>query len=332
MADIERFNADGLAFEARYAETMEAVILPALAQRRRIVPVRGDGDRPLYVEAFDADAPRGTVTLVHGFTENAYKYSELTYSLLQNGFSVVAYDHRGHGRSWRDPAISDLSLTHVDRFDEYVSDLKCVCEQALAAMPRPWTVFCHSMGGAVTGLFLENHPGTFARAAMCAPMIAARRNGMSMGAARAVAAVGKATAGGKARVVGGKPYAGPEDFDTSAATSRARFDWYDAVKAATPEYQNNGPSFGWLVEGLRVTGRLLAPGAPERIDIPVTLYTAALDGSVLPEEQKRFIDRVKQGRHVTVENARHEIFRSTDDTLFPWWHDVLTFLKSANPQ
>ena len=140
MADAP-FNADGLVRSDHYAGTMNDVVLPWLAGRRTDATVAGEGGVPLFCSRFDADKPRGTVLIVHGFTENAEKYDELIHSLLRSGYSVVAYDQRGHGRSWRDPAISDISLTHVNRFGEYVADLKAVCDGVLAAMPKPWLLF-----------------------------------------------------------------------------------------------------------------------------------------------------------------------------------------------
>ena len=131
------FNPDGLVLSGHYAETMNGVVAPWLAARRTDVTVAGEGGKPLFCSRFDAERPRGTVVIVHGFTENADKYAELIHSLLRCGYSVVAYDQRGHGRSWRDPAITDISLTHVDRFVEYVADLKSVCDAVLKAMPRP---------------------------------------------------------------------------------------------------------------------------------------------------------------------------------------------------
>ena len=59
-------------------------------------------------------------------------------------------------------------------------------------------------------------------------------------------------------------------------------------------------------------------------------YTAALDDTVLPEPQAAFIARVKDGTHVTVEGAKHEIYRSPDAVVFPWWHDVLGFLAGKD--
>ena len=156
----ERFNEDGLILSTDYANTMETVVLPYLKAREKVnSALKGDNGKPLYCVSYPADAPKGTVLVLHGFTENAYKFSEIIYSLLQNSFSVVAYDQRGHGRSWRDEGVqSDPSLTHVNVFDEYVNDLKAVCDTVLKTMPKPWMIFSHSMGGAVSSLFLEKYP------------------------------------------------------------------------------------------------------------------------------------------------------------------------------
>ena len=325
----EKFNAEGLILSAGYEETMRDAVLPELERRQNVIPVRGAGGAPLYCVSYGADAPaRGTVLVLHGFTENAYKFAEVIYSLLQNGFSVLAYDQRGHGRSWRDESVqADPSLTHVDRFGEYVEDLEAVCEQALSGMPGPWAVFAHSMGGAVAALYLEKHPDTFARAALCAPMIAPNRSGVPLGLSKLICRCGQVLGKGKKRIFLSKPYAGPEDFATSCAAGRERFDWYDRVKNERPGFHNNGPTYTWTLESLNVTEEILRPGAVERIACPVRLYSAEQDSSVLPDAQERFIARVREGKRVFVKGSRHEIYRSADAVLFPWWHDVLTFLK-----
>ncbi len=325
-----RFNEDGLALSANYADTMENAVLPWLKQREQAQTVEGQGGKPLYCVSYDADEPKGTVLVLHGFTECAEKFAELIYSLLQNGFSVVAYDQRGHGYSWRDGAAKkDVSLTHVSDFNEYEQDLLCVCNTVLKKMPKPWMIFGHSMGGAVTCLFLERHPGVFCRAALCAPMIAANLGSIPGTAVNIMCRCFKLIGMGKKRVFISKPYSGPEDFGTGFATSRERFGWFDKVKYDHKEYWNNGPSYSWTLEAIKVTKWLLAPGAPEKIDCPVKLYTAEDDACVYPEPQKRFIGRVKQGEWAIVKGSRHEIYRSTDDVLFPWWHDVLAFLKKG---
>lgn len=328
MSERKLLSEDGLILSSNYQETMDQVVLPYLKQRQTDTLVQGAGGRPLFCSFFTAEYPRGTAVIVHGFTENAFKYSELIYSLVRAGFHVCAYDQRGHGRSWRDEKVtSDLSLTHVSDFNEYEEDLQAVCRQMLADQPRPYVLFAHSLGGAVGALFLERHPDVFDRAVLCAPMIAANRNGIPFFAGKLICRSAKAMGKGAQRIMMSKPYNGPEDFATSCASGKERFDWYDAVKAAHPEFHNNGPTYQWTLQSLRASQMLLCPGAVEKIGIPVRVYGAEEDHSVLPSAQKMFVRRLKDGKRTVVPGSKHEIYRSGDEVLFPWWHEVLEFLK-----
>lgn len=323
----EVMNQDGLVLSTAYADTMDHQVFPYLKARQKDSTVSGADQKPLFCSRYTADQPKGTVLIVHGFTENAFKFSELIYSFLQNGYSVVAYDQRGHGHSWRSEKVKDISLIHVDHFSDYVRDMEVIVDTVVAKLPRPWLLFSHSMGGAVSGLYLEKHPETFARAAFCAPMIQANMGGMSTAVVKMLCHGAKLLGKAQGRVFVSKPYTKKETFEASVATGRERFDWYENIRFNTKEFHTNGPSYSWTLESVRVTDQLLAPGAPEKIACPVRLYTAELDNTVLPDAQKQFITRIKNGSHVIVKGAKHEIYRSNDDVLFPWWHDVLTFLK-----
>lgn len=323
----EGLTEDYLVKSDHYAETMNETVIPALLIRQKDVRLQGDGDVELFCSFYTADDPIGTALVVHGFTENAFKFSELIYSLVHAGFNVCAYDQRGHGRSGRVKGIDDLSLTHVRDFNSYVRDMETVIDNVMKNSPKPWVVFCHSMGGAVTGLYLERHPGVFARAALCAPMIAASRGHVPFFAIKAICRGAKLIGKGKKRIFLSKPYDGPEDYATSVATGKERFQWYDAIKAANPRYHNNGPTYDWTLQSMQVSQMLLWPKRVEKIDAQVRLYSAALDTTVLASAQRMFVKRLRHGKMIEVKGAKHEIYRSTDDVLFPWWHHVLAFLK-----
>ena len=67
----------------------------------------------------------------------------------------------------------------------------------------------------------------------------------------------------------------------------------------------------------------------EKISCPVRLYSAEQDSIVMPEAQQAFIARVRNGVRTQVRGSRHEIYRSDDQVLFPWWHEILTFLSGS---
>ncbi|MEZ4215698.1 MAG: alpha/beta hydrolase [Myxococcota bacterium] len=91
-------------------------------------------------------AARGRVVLVHGFGEHSGRYDEMAAWLVDRGFAVDAYDHRGHG-------LSEGHRNFVPRargFDAYVDDLMTFL--ALLAGEREEAariLVGHSMGGLV---------------------------------------------------------------------------------------------------------------------------------------------------------------------------------------
>lgn len=322
------FNEDFLVSSSSYTDMMNGTVLPWLSRKEKKDVIQGSDNRPLYCVSYEAEDPIGTVVIVHGFTENAYKYSELIWSLLHFRFSVIAFDQRGHGCSWRDPDIHDPSVTHVDHFSEYTDDLSLICDTYLPTFPKPFFVFGHSMGGAVSILFLEQHPDVFSAAVLSSPMIAPHTGGIPARFASAIGLAAIKLGKGKNKPFFMKSYNGPEDFNTSCATDPARFEWYDQIKSQNVYFQNSVPSYRWTYEALHVTDKILAENAPEGISCPVILFSAETDYSVLPAPQKAFIDRVPRGQFIFVKGSRHEIYRSMNDVLFPWWHEVLKFYQS----
>ena len=323
------FDKDFLVYSGDYGEVMNGTVIPWLSARERKQDVAGCDGHPLYCVSYDADEPIGTVMILHGFTENAFKYAELIWSLLHKRFSVIAYDQRGHGRSWREDGISDPSVTHVSRFTDYVEDLRIVTEACASSMARPLFLFAHSMGGAVASLFLEKYPDVFSAAVLSSPMIAPNLGGFPVFLASFIARSACMLGKQKSYPFFMKPYSGPEDFATSCATDPARFAWYDAVKYARTEFRNSVPSYRWSYESVHVTEKILAKGEPEKISCPVLLFSAETDSSVLPGPQKELAGRIPGCRQVLVHGARHEIYRSTYEVLSPWWHDVIEFLAAG---
>lgn len=326
------FNEEFLVRSDHYSDVMKNAVIPWLESRERTRLIAGYDNDPIFSVSYQAENPIGTVFMVHGFTENAFKYSEMIFSLLHLHFSVVAYDQRGHGRSWREKGVPDSSVTHVDHFSDYVADMRLIYEAYRQEMPMPHFVFAHSMGGAVTALFLEKYQDAFAAAVLSSPMIAPNLGGIPVSVASSIAAVARGFGKQKNNPFFMKRYSCPEDFSTSCATDPERFAWYDHIKSTHTEFQNSVPSYQWSSEAIKVTKQILAPGMPEKINCPVLLFSADQDHSVLPGPQKAFIQRVRDGRQIFVPGSRHEIFRSNNDVLFPWWHQVILFFTKASNQ
>ena len=113
-----------------------AVKGPALPRSKTLIVHSADGTR-LHTEVF-GPANGYPIVLAHGITCSLKVWHEQINDLSRD-FRVIAYDHRGHGRSGV-PAPSAYSLDHL------AADLDAV----LAAVLRPGeraVVAGHSMGG-----------------------------------------------------------------------------------------------------------------------------------------------------------------------------------------
>ena len=310
--------------ETAYEETMKEKVLPYLAERKQEGFLTGFDGARLYWASYMCDHPVCSMVILHGFTESAEKFSELAYYFMQAGCHIYLLEQRGHGRSER--AVEDLTLTHVNRFEDYIRDFERFMEE-IVPKDLPRMLHAHSMGGAVAALYMEKHPDVFEKAILSAPMIAPQRGGFPMFAAKLACLVPIVFGKGNRRTFISGEYPGHEEFQDSCATSRARFDYYEQIRTATPVFQNFSPTYRWTLEALRVTPKILRKSAPEGIRTEILLLQAELDTMVIPDVQRKFIDRVPRGQLVEVTGAKHEIYRSHDGVLRPVTERMLAFIN-----
>lgn len=91
--------------------------------------------------------PHGTVVLVHGLGEHSGRYAHVIEALNRAGWSVVAYDQRGHGRS---PGPRGV----LPRTDALLEDLAQVIDETNA---KRLVLLGHSMGGLVAARFVADN-------------------------------------------------------------------------------------------------------------------------------------------------------------------------------
>ena len=316
--------------EEKYKQMMTGVVEPGLEAMREEIEMPLEGGGTLHCEVYNRLDAKRAVVIVHGYTESAEKFRELTWYFLSSGFSVFAYDQRGHGRSVR--GVKDTSVTHVDHFSDYLRDLEQFMDRIVR--PRmgdaPVCVFGHSMGGAVAAFALIEHPDWFERAVLNAPMIAPITKPLPRKAAAAMGDLFTKLGRGRERAFVGKPFdPAREKFDTSHMTSKPRFDYYQRKRNTRKELQNCSPTYQWIREGARVTEPLLA-GAPS-IKTPVLLCQAAQDSIVGLPEQDQFISLVPGGRKI-VFDAKHELYSSDQAVLEEYVRAVVGFLKGGEEE
>jgi lysophospholipase len=315
--------------EANYAEEMQRVEAELGACRVEGAFASFDGNEITY-EFYPKENAVGAMVICHGFLENAVKFREMAYYFRHAGYAVFSITHRGHGSSYRKHP-EDPSLTHVDRFDDYVRDLECFVEQVVKphAAGLPLDLYAHSMGGAVAVLYLQRHPEEFRRAVLTAPMLLPRTNGIPRIFVRMLSRLQILLGRGDKMVFVSKPYeAGQDTFEkNSLCTSRARFDYYNALRDADPALQNTGASYRWINESLRIARPMQNRRRNAAIRTQICLFQADGEQVVWNEPQLKFLRYVPMSRLVVVPYARHEIYRCDNRLLGSYLENILEFLR-----
>lgn len=121
---------------------------PEVMPRGRPVIVRASDGTRLHTEVF---GPRDgyPIVLSHGFV-CALRVWAYQIADLSTDFRVIAFDHRGHGRSGM-PKRGGFSLNHL------ATDLDSVLEATLAPGERA-VIAGHSMGGITISAWSERYP------------------------------------------------------------------------------------------------------------------------------------------------------------------------------
>lgn len=100
----------------------------------------------LYTTSHPVPDAHGTVVLVHGLGEHSGRYPHVIAALNGVGWSVVAYDHRGHGRS---PGVRGV----LPSKDVLLDDLAQIVDGVTA---KRIVLLGHSMGGSVVSRFVAD--------------------------------------------------------------------------------------------------------------------------------------------------------------------------------
>ena len=216
-----------------YQQTMNEEVLPYLRAHVRA----GREENGLYYEFYPLDEFRGTVMLSHGFTENCAKFAEIIYYLHRAGYQVATMDHRGHGRSQREKGLEDL--VHIDRFETYVEDMHRMVRLMVLpdAKEKPTCLIGHSMGGAISLMYLEAHPEVFTRGILTAPMVQVNSAPFSFRAGKGLADGACLLGKTRKRAFVTSPYSHDETLEKSCCCGQARFDWYHDLCEKEPLFQ-----------------------------------------------------------------------------------------------
>ncbi|MEI9965098.1 MAG: alpha/beta hydrolase [Caulobacteraceae bacterium] len=262
-------------------------------------------------------AARGGVVLSPGRTEPIEKYFETVGDLTGRGFAVLAHDWRGQGLSRR--LLADPLRGHAAGVDDFLDDYATLLDRFEARLPKPWIMLGHSMGGCLNLLSLVRGEARFAGALLSAPMLAVATGQIPTLIARGLSSL-MLRLGHAASYIGAATDPLADHFAAGTLThDRARYDRYKAQLNACPALALGGPTWGWLQFAFEAQARLAAPGALERVRIPVALVAAGADRLVINAATRAAAARLADARYVEIPGAYHEVLMETDAVRAEVW-------------
>ena len=96
----------------------------------------------LFAHAFPTEeTPKAVVCLVHGHGEHIERYEHVAEAFNNAGYSLIGYDHRGHGQS-------DGIRGHIPSYETLLNDVTAFRKEVNEYYPDlPHFLYGHSMGG-----------------------------------------------------------------------------------------------------------------------------------------------------------------------------------------
>lgn len=293
-----------------------------------------DGTELQYYRAIP-DAPKGTVVFVHGFCEFFGKFHEVCYDFFDSGYAVFFLEQRGHGHS--DRAVPESDRVHVESFDNYVEDLHGFLEQIvipeMTKVPAengkdrlPLFLYAHSMGGAVSALFLEKYPSIFKAAVLSSPMLKMKFGTVPVWQVRLLMFWSR-IAGWKNRPMPGfTPWSDRPDFEHSGSLSKARYDYQFRLRCEDGQCRTNGGTYSWGRAAVHAVQRLQEQAGS--VKIPVLICQAGRDAWVDNDGQNTFAAKAGNVSIIRFPEAKHEIYASDGQILADYYKAILDFFSA----
>jgi Lysophospholipase len=101
----------------------------------------------LFYKKDTLDKMKGIILIVHGIAEHCGRYGYIKDKLIEEGYGVYRFDHRGHGKS-------EGKSGYVNSFKDFINDVDYFVDLIKREYPElPLFILGHSMGGFITSCY-----------------------------------------------------------------------------------------------------------------------------------------------------------------------------------
>ena len=299
---------------------------------QQLEPCRNEGyfvtfdGKKIYYEYFLAENSVASIVIVHGLSEFTKKFYEVASYFLRQGYNVFLYDQRCHGLS--DRLTDRIDLIHVNRYEDYVKDLQIFIDTVvIPADAKPLYLYAHSMGGAVSLLYLSKHGDRIQKAVLSAPLIEPVSVDLPRWFICPAVGIAKWFCGRKRKFPLSSEFNPDHPYRQSADASENRFYHNLNMRRNNPRYQTTPLSFSWNHRTLQLRPRLLSRRFIRRIQTPLLLLSAEKDTVVKNEPQYIFAERCPVCTLISVPDTNHGMLAGTFETITAHIQHTLSFYR-----
>lgn len=250
---------------------------------------------------------KAAITLVNGRCESYLKYQELIFDLTQMGYAVFTFDHLGQGLSSR--LLSEPEKGYIDTFSQYTDSLAYFVEHIV--QPQ-WQgkhyLLAHSMGAAISYLYLAKHQHIFEKCIFSAPMFGIPTAGIPRLLARAIAKSCVLFGLGKQYFISQGSFENKAFEINQLMHDKVRYQAFQTLYTSQPNLRLGGVTCNWLAEALKATVEIEST----QITIPGRVLQAEKESIVLNRAQNKVVAHNETLEMVVFANSFHEILFETD--------------------
>lgn len=268
----------------------------------------------------EVENPVGVIQIAHGMAEHSERYSAFARACNDQGFVVVANDHRGHGKTGELAGLMGY-FAEEDGFDRVVDDLNEITTWIKDEYPHlPVFLMGHSMGSFLTRRYLQKYGSNLQGAII-----------MGSGGDPGVAGkVGKRIARWQMRKDPTKPSPFLDklsfgSFNKGIENSVTAFDWLSRDAQVVDQYLADPYcgfvcSSGFFYDLLTGLGQIHDPKLIEQIPKTLPLLVVSGDADPVGKNGKGIRQFVQQYENAGISNiqvilypgARHELLNETN--------------------
>ncbi len=275
---------------------------------------------------------RGSILFLPGRGDFYEKYLETLEEWHRAGWRVTASDWRGQAGSGR--LGKDAVTGHIADFGIWVDDLALLWERWVAETPGPHVLAAHSMGGHIVLRALVEGGVRPDAVVLSAPMTGMNGPPLPLGllhrVAQAMCVIGDPLRQAwKWSEKPGQLPAGRASLLTHDAERYADEVWW---REHRPQLVMGPASWRWVERAYASWLKLEAPGALERVTVPVLIVSTASDKLVSHPANLAAARRLPGGEIMALgAEAHHEVLREVDAVRGPIMARIADFLDRTAP-